>query len=164
MSETRSDEIVNGKRRALASTGLGIAAILAGAGRLAAADVQASEWTAAERANAKIVTDFCAAWPSHDINKVMSFFTDTCAYRVTEAQEPNKGRQAVNDRIASFLPRVVKFEVLETMAKGPMVFNERIDTAFVARRRCVLPERWKNCRMVRLHNRRRPGLNLLVVC
>jgi len=101
--------------------GIGIAAMTMALG------AKAADMSASEKANAKIVTDFCAAWPSHDLAKVMSFFAGNCSYRVTEAQEPNKGRQAVNDRIASFLERVEKFEVLETMAKGPMVFNERID-------------------------------------
>ena len=87
----------------------------------------AAEWTPAEKANAKIVTDFCAAWSGHNLEKVMSFFADNAAYRVSETQEPNKGKQAVNDRIKSFLDRVEKFEVLDTLAKGPMVFNERID-------------------------------------
>jgi limonene-1,2-epoxide hydrolase len=57
----------------------------------------------------------------------MSFFAENCAYRVTETMEPNKGRQAVTDRIKSFLNSVQGFEVIETFAKGPMVFNERRD-------------------------------------
>lgn len=87
----------------------------------------AAEWTPAEKANAKIVTDFCASWSAHNLDKVMTFFAENAAYRVSETQEPNKGKQAVNDRIKSFLNRVDKFEVLDTLAKGPMVFNERID-------------------------------------
>lgn len=87
----------------------------------------AAELSPAEKANAKIVTDFCASWSGHNLDKVMSFFADNAAYRVSETQEPNKGKQAVNDRIKSFLDRVEKFEVLDTLAKGPMVFNERID-------------------------------------
>ena len=88
---------------------------------------QAAAWTPGEKANAQTVTDFCAAWPSHNLDRVMSFFADNSAYRVSETQEPNKGKQAVSDRIKSFLDRVEKFEVLDTLAKGPMVFNERID-------------------------------------
>src|SRR5215469_7270944 len=59
--------------------------------------------------------------------KVTSFFADDGAYRMSERQEPSKGRQAVTEKINSFLGNVVKFEVLETFARGPMVFNERID-------------------------------------
>ena len=57
----------------------------------------------------------------------MSFFADDGAYRMSERQEPAKGRQPVTDKINSFLTQVVRFEVIETFAKGPMVFNERVD-------------------------------------
>jgi limonene-1,2-epoxide hydrolase len=110
------------RRSALTTGGLGLAAF---AGMPASA--RAAEWTAAEKANVKVINGFCAAWPSHDLDKVMSFFADNCAYRVTETMEPNKGRQAVTDRIKSFLNSVQGFEVIETFAKGPMVFNERHD-------------------------------------
>jgi len=103
---------------------LGLAGIaLAGVSQHASA----AEPSPAEKANIQVVNDFCAAWPSHDIEKIMSFFAEDCAYRVTETQEPNKGRQAVTDRIKSFLDRVQSFDVLQTSAMGPMVFNERRD-------------------------------------
>jgi len=109
------------RRNALTTAGLGIAAF---AGPLKAA----TDWTPAEKANVDAVTAFCAAWPSHDVTKIMSFFADPCSYRVTETQEPAKGREAVTARIASFVDRVQEFKVLDTFAKGPMVFNERIDS------------------------------------
>jgi limonene-1,2-epoxide hydrolase len=110
------------RRKALTATSTGIAAALAISSRL-----NATEWTSTEKANAQIVTDFCAAWPSHNLDKVMSFFASNAAYRVSETQEPEKGKEAVRGRIKSFLDRVKEFEVLDTLAKGPMVFNERID-------------------------------------
>ncbi len=97
------------------------------AGLAMAASGKAADWTPAERANVQVVNDFCAAWPSHDLGKVMSFFANDGAYRVSERQEPVKGRQAVSDRINGFLKNVAQFEVLDTLARGPMVFNERID-------------------------------------
>lgn len=109
------------RRSAVTAAGLGFAA-LAGIGR-----ADGAEPTPAERANIQVVNDFCAAWPSHEIDRVMAFFAENCAYRVSETQEPNRGRQAVRDRIQSFLPRVERFEVIETFARGPMVFNERRD-------------------------------------
>ena len=110
------------RRKALTATGTGIAAALA-----LPSSVNAAAWTSTENANAQIVTDFCAAWPSHNLDKVMSFFAGNAAYRVSETQEPVKGKEAVGERIKSFLDRVKEFEVLDTLAKGPMVFNERID-------------------------------------
>jgi limonene-1,2-epoxide hydrolase len=109
-------------RRKLIATGAGLAAAWA-----LPRKANAAEWTAAERANAQIVTEFCAAWPNHNLEKLMSFFAENGAYRVSEAYEPIKGKQAVSDRIKSFLDRVERFEVRDTLAKGPMVFNERID-------------------------------------
>jgi limonene-1,2-epoxide hydrolase len=109
------------RRKALTTAGAGLAWL--GSTRGAAA----AELSPAERANVQVVNDFCAAWPSHDLQKVMSFFADDGAYRMSERQEPSRGRQAVTEKINSFLANVVKFEVLETFARGPMVFNERID-------------------------------------
>jgi limonene-1,2-epoxide hydrolase len=110
------------RRSALHRAGLGLATLACLAPAAAA-----SEWTAAEKANAQVVSDFCAAWPSHDIDKIMAFFAENCAYRMTEAQEPIRGRQPVLERIKSFLDAVQGFEVLETFAKGTIVMNERRD-------------------------------------
>jgi limonene-1,2-epoxide hydrolase len=108
------------RRNALTAASLGLA--FAGPAKAA------TGWTLAEKANVDAVNAFCAVWPSHDVTKIMSFFADPCAYRVTETQEPAKGREAVTARIASFVDRVQEFKVLDTLAKGPMVFNERIDS------------------------------------
>jgi len=110
------------RRSAVLQSSLGLAAMAGLRGR-----ADAAEPTPSEKANIQVVNDFCAAWPGHNVDRVMSFFAENCAYRVTEAQEPNKGRQAVRDRIQSFIDRVQSFDVLETFAKGPMVFNERHD-------------------------------------
>jgi len=110
------------RRTALTAAGAGLAAVFT-ANNVA----RAAEWTSAEKSNVQVVNDFCAAWPSHDAGKIMSFFADPCAYRMTETVEPAKGRQAVTDRITGIVDRVQRFEVLDTFAKGPMVINERID-------------------------------------
>ena len=108
-------------RRGFLAAGAGVA--FAGL----ASPAGAAEMTADERANVKTVNDFCAAWPSHDLAKVMAFFADNGAYRMTETMEPAKGRDAVTARVKSIIDRVDKFEVLDTFARGPMVINERID-------------------------------------
>ena len=110
-------------RRTFLAVGAGTAAA-AGFGARAEAG---AERTALEKANVQLVNDFCAAWPTHDLAKIMSFFAANGAYRTTETAEPVKGREAVAARITSFLDRVERFEVLDTFARGPMVFNERID-------------------------------------
>lgn len=108
-------------RRAFIATG-----VVAGFAGLAAT-ASAAEPTAAERANLKIVNDFCAAWPSHDLNTILSFFADNGAYRMTETMEPAKGKEAMAARIKTIIEAVVRFDVLESFVRGPMVINERID-------------------------------------
>ena len=110
------------RRTVFTSAGLGLAGIAA-----MPRTADAAEWSATEKANVQLVNDFCAAWPSHDLNRIMSFFADDGAYRMSETQAPVKGKQAVTERIKSFLNIVQGFEVIDTLAKGPMVFNERRD-------------------------------------
>ena len=117
--ESRSKTL--NRRRALNLAGLGLA------GSFGAFPAHAAERTDAEKANVQVINDFCASWPAHDVEKIMSFFADPCAYRMTETMDPVKGHAAVSDRIKSIANQVARFEVLETIAKGPMVFNERID-------------------------------------
>jgi limonene-1,2-epoxide hydrolase len=106
------------RRNALAVIGLGA---------LGTAIPAAAEVTPAEKANIQAVNAFIASWPAHDAAKIMSFFAENCAYRMTETMEPNKGREAVTNRITTLAPTVEGFEVLDTWARGPMVINERID-------------------------------------
>jgi limonene-1,2-epoxide hydrolase len=89
--------------------------------------LNAADMRAAEKANVQVISDFCASWPAHDPARIMSFFAENCAYRMTETMEPNKGRDAVTNRITTLGPTVQGFEVLDTWARGPMVINERID-------------------------------------
>ena len=110
------------RRSVLTAGGLGLAAIAGVPGSASAA-----EMSAGEKANVQVVNGFCAAWASHDLDRIMSFFAESCAYRMTETQEPIKGRQTVMDRIKSLLDRVQRFEVIDTFARGPMVVNERND-------------------------------------
>jgi limonene-1,2-epoxide hydrolase len=110
------------RRKFLALTGVGVAATFA-----TAAPVVAAEPTAAERTNMKAVTDFCLAFAAHDPDRIMSFFADPCSYRVLETRDPIKGFAAVRDQIRDLTKNVERFEILDTFARGPMVFNERID-------------------------------------
>jgi limonene-1,2-epoxide hydrolase len=117
---TQPNTTLNRRRFLAASSGLAAFGALA-------RPAEAAEMTADERANVKVVNDFCGAWPSHDLAKVMAFFADNGAYRMTETMEPAKGRDAVTARVKTIIDRVEKFEVLDTWARGPMVINERID-------------------------------------
>ena len=113
-------------RRGFLTTGLaGCLGIAAGAGLPVAA---AAAPTPEEEANIRVVNAFCAAWSEHNLDKLVGFFADTGAYRMTETMEPAKGREALTARMKSIVNNVVKFEIHDTWARGPMVINERTDS------------------------------------
>lgn len=106
--------------------GLGsMAAIAAGLPAIAAAGTM----TPAEQANATLVTDFCGAWLKRDIDVLMPYLADSISYRITETTPAIVGRDAFRSRIKSIVDRMtrIEFAVVETMAKGPIVINERHD-------------------------------------
>jgi limonene-1,2-epoxide hydrolase len=110
-------------RRSFLAAGLGAAATAVAF----AAPAQAAEQTATEKANIQVVKDFCAAWPSHDLDRIVGFFAENGSYRMTETMEPSKGREALIARLKMIINNVTQFEILDTWARGPMVVNERID-------------------------------------
>ncbi len=118
------------RRGFITSAGLGMAALLAGAGRAAAAD-----WNEGEKANVKTVNDFCAAWSSRDLARVLPFLADDCVYRMSETTPPVNGHAGVTDRLKTWLAdsTLVEFKVLDTAAAGPIVINHRVDRFLTAR-------------------------------
>jgi limonene-1,2-epoxide hydrolase len=90
----------------------------------------AAEWTAEEKANVAVVTDMCKAWVAPlNFERIGSFLTDDCVFRASETAPPVKGRQAIVDTLKKMLgaPSKAEFEVVQTFARGPIVFNERFD-------------------------------------
>jgi limonene-1,2-epoxide hydrolase len=110
------------RRRVLAVGGMAIGALATTTAGAAA--------TPGEQTNSKIVSDFCAAWPARDIDVLMPYLAENISYRITETTPPIVGRAAFHDRIKSILERLtsIEFKVVETLAKGPVVLNERNDT------------------------------------
>src|SRR6478672_6834084 len=86
------------RRGFIASAGLGMAALFAGAGRVAAAD-----WNEGEKANVKTVNDFCAAWSSRDMARVLPFLADDCVYRMSETTPAVNGHAGVAGRLKTWL-------------------------------------------------------------
>ena len=100
------------------------------------ATLRAAEWTAQERANVQIVTDFCVAWSTRDIAKPLALLADDCVYRMSETTPPANGHDGVIQRLKSYVDATdrLEFKILETQAMGPIVINHRIDS-FVSRTR-----------------------------
>jgi limonene-1,2-epoxide hydrolase len=121
--ETMGQETGRHRRDFMRAAGLGMAALLAGAGTAAA------DWNAAEKANVKTVTDFCAARSAREITRVLPFLADDCVYRMSETTPPVNGHEGVSGRLKSWLDdsSLVEFKVLDSAALGPIVINHRID-------------------------------------
>ena len=113
---------LNQSRRKFCASGVGTLA-LAGSALPAAA----AELTPEEQANVDLINAFCAAWSEPQLERIMSFFTDDSAYRMTETTELADGIDAVSQRIETLINNVDRFDVLDTFARGPMVVNERMD-------------------------------------
>jgi limonene-1,2-epoxide hydrolase len=112
------------RRGFLRAAGLVAAGLIGSAGAASAA-----EWSDAEKANVKIVTDFCAAWATRDMSRVFPFLADDCVYRMSETTPAVNGHEGINTRLKSSVEssQQVEFRVLDTFAAGPIVINHRID-------------------------------------
>jgi limonene-1,2-epoxide hydrolase len=116
------------RRHFLTSAGASGAAAFAAFSALPQA-ASAAEWNEAERASVKLVTDFCAAWSTRNLNDVLPFLSDDCVYRMTETTPPANGHDGVIQRLKTSVDSssLVEFRILDTMAAGPIVITHRID-------------------------------------
>ena len=82
-----------------------------------------------EKANEKVVNDFCAAWESLDADKLGSFLTDDATFRMIESRPRVDGRDAIVGGIKGFLANAksARFEMIRSTVMGNTVLNERID-------------------------------------
>jgi limonene-1,2-epoxide hydrolase len=112
------------RRAFLGAAGLGAVAAL-GMADAAAAGQQSD----GEKANVKLVDDFCAAWATRDFDKILPFLADDSSYRMSETTPAVTGHAGVRERLGTWLEtsQQIDFRILETFAKGPMVINHRID-------------------------------------
>ena len=119
--------MTDANRREMLTGSLAGAAGAGALGLMLAGRAQAATMTETEKANVKLVNDFCAAASGKDAEKLMSFFGANPSYRQTEAQPPAVGPDAVREKFTGMVKVVTKFEVHESWARGPMVINERTD-------------------------------------
>ncbi len=113
----------NSRREFLATAGMG--AVASGLMPSAAA----AEWTAAEKANVKLVNEFCASWSTRNLQQILPRLSDDSVYRMSETTPPVLGHAGVTERLGSWMTSSdrIEFQVLETFAAGPIVMNRRID-------------------------------------
>jgi limonene-1,2-epoxide hydrolase len=103
------------RRSFLASAGLGALTPLALASKASAA-----EWSDLEKANVKLVTDFCASWSTRDLKQVFPRFADTGVYRMSETTPPVTGSAGITERLGSWMQSSdsITFKILDTFASG----------------------------------------------
>ena len=94
------------------------------------ARLSAAEWTAEQKANVQLVTDFCASWSTRDLKQILPRLAPECIYRMSETIPAVTGHAGVTEKLGSWMTSSdlgVEFKILETFASGPMVMNHRID-------------------------------------
>jgi limonene-1,2-epoxide hydrolase len=110
----------------------GAAAVVGMSGSAEAGQGQRQMQTsAAEQANIKIVSDFCAAWSTRDPKQILPFFAEDGTYRMSETTPPVTGPGGIMERLGDWIrssDKGIEFKVLETYARGPMVVNHRVDS------------------------------------
>ena len=89
----------------------------------------AAELTESEAANVKLVTAFCAAWSSRDLANVTALMSDDAVYRMSQTTPPVTGHAGLVGQMQPWVDTsdTIEFKILETMAKGPIVLNHRVD-------------------------------------
>ncbi len=82
-----------------------------------------------ESANVRLVSEFCAAWATRDLQKILAHVAEDNVYRMTETTPPAIGHAGIRERLGSWLEtsQQIEFRIIDTFAKGPMVVNHRVD-------------------------------------
>ena len=92
---------------------------------------RAAEWTAEQKANIQLVTDFCASWSTRDLTQILPRLSNDCIYRMSETIPAVTGHAGVTEKLGEWMTSSdlgIEFKVLDTWAAGPMVMNHRIDS------------------------------------
>jgi len=116
------------RRQLFIAGGAAAVASLALAGRVEAAPLSANE-----KANSKLVKDFCLGWmaKNYDADREMAkFLAANSSVRMEEDKPPVIGPAAVAAEMKGFTSsgQTIDVKMLEIFAKGPVVVTSRIDT------------------------------------
>jgi limonene-1,2-epoxide hydrolase len=87
-----------------------------------------------------VVTRFCAAWSTGDLDALMAFFTDDAVYHNIPV-DPVTGTEAIRATIEGFTAGVeaIEFQVRNIAAHGEVVLTERVDVFTLPGRTISLP-------------------------
>jgi limonene-1,2-epoxide hydrolase len=118
------NETPNVTRRGFLTAGAAACAALASNAR-----VEAAEPTAEENANVQIVRDFCAAWPTKNLDKMTSYLAENVTIRWSERMAFINGKATAVERMKRIIDNAEKVELdlVDVYPKGPLVLNDRWD-------------------------------------
>ena len=129
-----SEFFLTNRRSFLAAGGAGAALLMSGFGEAHAAhheegEDKSKDYAAAEKANLKVVQDFCDAWETRDVDKIGSYLADDAQFRMIETAPRQEGKETIMGGMKTFLASATsaKFEVIRAHAMGNIVINDRID-------------------------------------
>lgn len=91
---------------------------------------EAGGMTALEKANIALVGEFLGSIRPRDMTNMAKYLTPASVYRMTETSPPDKGYDAMEQRLRQFVNSAdaIEIKILATHAAGPIVINHRIDT------------------------------------
>ena len=59
----------------------------------------------------KMMSDYLTAWNTHDVEKLLSFFTDDCVYNCTPMGKVSRGKQELKDFISNTFTEFPDFKL-----------------------------------------------------
>ena len=86
-----------------------------------------------------IIREFLASWPERSVDRFLDFFTDDAVYH-NMPLEPVSGKNGIREVLNLFLPaEEIEAEIVHLVARGNLVFTERIDRFRFGDKRVELP-------------------------
>jgi limonene-1,2-epoxide hydrolase len=87
-----------------------------------------------------VVRDFCAAWSRRDIDELLGYFTHDAVYH-NIPMAPVSGKDGIREILNLFVPtaEAIEFDILHLVARGDLVFTERVDRFTMGARTVALP-------------------------
>ncbi len=88
----------------------------------------------------KTVEDFLASFGTLDVDRIMSFFAPEAVYH-NMPMAPMRGEKAIRGVIEYFVKpaQKIEFVILNIMAAGNVVLNERLDKFLIGEKNVELP-------------------------
>ena len=75
-----------------------------------------------------VVRNFCAAWSRRNIDELLGYFTHDAVYH-NMPMAPVSGKDGIREILNLFVPtaEAIEFEIRHVVARGDLVFTERVD-------------------------------------